>query len=144
MTRRCAKNLKALAIIENMCKFKNEQVCEVAGSQGLLPWLLKRLQVRQFDPNKLYASEILSILIQENSSNQELVASLDGIDTLLQCLAYYKRRDPSSPEELEMMENLFDMLCSTLMCVPNQRRFLKGEGLQLMILMMKEKKLLSK
>ena len=27
-----------LAIIENMWEFKNEQVCEVAGSQGLLPW----------------------------------------------------------------------------------------------------------
>lgn len=134
----------ALAIVENMCEFKSEQVCEAAGSQGLLPWLLKRLRVRQFDPNKLYASEILSILIQENASNQELVGSLDGIDTLLQCLAYYKRRDPSSPEELEMMENLFDALCSTLMCVPNRSRFLKGEGLQLMILMMKEKKLLSK
>ena len=34
-----------LAIIENMYEFKNKQVCEVADSQGLLPWLLKCLQV---------------------------------------------------------------------------------------------------
>ncbi|XP_065887853.1 beta-catenin-like protein 1 [Dysidea avara] len=133
-----------LAIVENMCEFKDDQVCQAAGSQGLLQWLLKRLKVRQFDPNKLYCSEILSILVQGNSGNQELVGSMDGIDTLLQCLAYYKRRDPSTPEELELMENLFNCLCSTLVCVANRVKFLKGEGLQLMILMMKEKKLLSK
>ena len=133
-----------LTIVENMCEFKNDQVCQAAGSQGLLQWLLKRLKVRQFDPNKLYCSEILSILVQGNTGNQELVGSMDGIDTLLQCLAYYKRRDPSSPEELELMENLFNCLCTTLVCVANRSKFLKGEGLQLMILMMKEKKLLSK
>jgi len=133
-----------LAIVENMCEFKNDQVCQAAGSQGLLQWLLKRLKVRQFDPNKLYCSEILSILVQSSTVNQELVGSMDGIDTLLQCLAYYKRRDPSSPEELELMENLFNCLCTTLVCVANRSKFLKGEGLQLMILMMKEKKLLSK
>jgi len=133
-----------LAIVENMCEFKNDQVCQAAGSQGLLQWLLKRLKVRQFDPNKLYCSEILSILVQGSATNQELVGSFDGIDTLLQCLAYYKRRDPSTPEELELMENLFNCLCTTLVCVANRNKFLKGEGLQLMILMMKEKKLLSK
>ena len=40
-----------------------------------------------------------------------------------------------------MMENTFDCLCSSLMYPPNRERFLKGEGLQLMILMLKEKKL---
>ena len=40
-----------------------------------------------------------------------------------------------------MMENLFDFMCSCLMFTPNRDRFLKGEGLQLMILMLKEKKI---
>lgn len=39
-----------------------------------------------------------------------------------------------------MMENLFDCLCSLLLHNPNRERFLKGEGLQLMNLMLKEKK----
>ena len=36
-----------------------------------------------------------------------------------------------------MMENLFNCLCSLLLHVPNRDRFLKGEGLQLMNLMLR-------
>lgn len=36
-----------------------------------------------------------------------------------------------------MMENLFDSLCSCLMLSSNRDRFLKGEGLQLMNLMLR-------
>lgn len=54
---------------------------------------------------------------------------------------FYKRHDPNSAEEQEMMENLFNCLCSSLMAVPNRDRFLKGEGLQLMNLMLREKKM---
>lgn len=49
----------------------------------------------------------------------------------------YKRRDPSTPEEVEMVENLFDSLCSALMHPSNRGRFLRGEGLQLMNLMLR-------
>ena len=133
-----------LAIVENMCEIKNIEVCGVGGEQGLLAWLLKRVRVRQYDNNKLYASEVLAILLQGGNEasqvNQQLLGERDGIDILLQSLAYYKKRDPASPNEVEMMENLFDSLCSALMFTPNRERFLKGEGLQLMILMLKGKK----
>ena len=49
----------------------------------------------------------------------------------------YKRHDPTSNEEIEMMENLFNCLCSSLMLASNRDKFLKGEGLQLMNLMLK-------
>jgi len=35
------------------------------------------------------------------------------------------------------MENLFNCLCSALMFPPNRERFLRGEGLQLMNLMLR-------
>lgn len=54
---------------------------------------------------------------------------------------FYKRHDPNTAEEQEMMENLFNCLCSALMATPNRDRFLKGEGLQLMNLMLREKKM---
>lgn len=130
-----------LAIVENMTEFKNSEVCLAAGEHELLTWLLKRLRVRQYDTNKLYAVEILAIILQGNETNQRLLGEKDGIDNLLQALAYYKRRDPQTLDEIEMMENLFDCLCSALMFTPNRDRFLKGEGLQLMILMLKEKKM---
>ncbi|CAG9769060.1 unnamed protein product [Ceutorhynchus assimilis] len=129
-----------LAIIENLTELRSEISTE-AGKQGFLLWLLKRLRLKApFDPNKLYASEMLSIILQDNEKNRTLLGEIDGIDTLLQQLAFYKRHDPSSAEEHELMENLFNCLCSALMVIPNRDRFLKGEGLQLMNLMLREKK----
>ena len=49
----------------------------------------------------------------------------------------FKRHNPSTAEEQEMMENLFDALCSCLMLPANRDRFLRGEGLQLMNLMLR-------
>jgi beta-catenin-like protein 1 len=55
-------------------------------------------------------------------------------------LAFYKKHDPSTNEEAEYMENLFNCLCSSLLWGPNRDKFLKGEGPQLMNLMLKERK----
>ncbi|KAI8045371.1 hypothetical protein M5D96_001551 [Drosophila gunungcola] len=130
-----------LAIVENLTEIDSEFVKEAA-EQGLLAWLLKRLRGKSpFDPNKLYCSEILSILIQTENDNRLLLGSLDGVDVLLQQLAVYKRHDPGSNEEQEYMQNLFNCLCSALMARENRDRFLSGEGLQLMNLMLREKKM---
>lgn len=129
-----------LAIFENLLEMKPE-MCVEAAQQGLMQWILKRIKVKApFDPNKLYCSEILSILIQDTNENRILLGNLDGIDVLLQQLATYKRHDPNSNEEQEYMENLFNCLCSSLMLKENRDKFLKGEGLQLMNLMLREKK----
>ncbi|XP_048097681.1 beta-catenin-like protein 1 isoform X2 [Alosa alosa] len=130
-----------LAIIENMAEFR-PGLCTEAAQQGLMQWLLKRIKVKMpFDANKLYCSEILAILLQNNDGTRGLLGELDGIDVLLQQLSVFKRHNPSTPEEQEMMENLFDALCSCLMLGANRDRFLKGEGLQLMNLMLREKKM---
>ena len=145
-----------LAIIENLVELRPEMCKDVAEVKKMFPitlnknsifqagfinWLIKKLKVKvPFDENKLYASEILSILLQTEPDNRRLFGQLDAIDNLLQQLAYYKRHDPTQSEELEMMENLFDCLCSLLLETENRDRFLKGEGLQLMNLMLREKK----
>ncbi|XP_066584208.1 beta-catenin-like protein 1 [Prorops nasuta] len=130
-----------LTIFENLLEFRPD-VCVEAGKQGLMQWILRRLKTKiPFNDNKLYASEMLSILLQSTPENRLLLGEMDGIDVLLQQLAYYKRHDPQSAEELEMMENLFNVLCSSLMINVNRDRFLRGEGLQLMNLMLREKKI---
>ncbi|XP_028266765.1 beta-catenin-like protein 1 [Parambassis ranga] len=130
-----------LAIIENMAEFR-PGLCTEAAQQGLMQWLLKRIKAKMpFDANKLYCSEILAILLQNNDNTRELLGEMDGIDVLLQQLSVFKRHNPSTAEEQEMMENLFDGLCSCLMLSSNRDRFLKGEGLQLMNLMLREKKM---
>jgi beta-catenin-like protein 1 len=133
-----------LAIVENMSELKNEEVMRAAGEQGLVKWLMKRIAVRQYDANKLYASEILAILLQSHQENQKLLGDLNGVDILLQALSYYKKRDPTLSDEMEAMDNLFDCMCSSLMYPPNRTRFLEGEGPQLMLLMLKGKKLAAK
>ncbi len=131
-----------LAIFENLLEFRPE-LCKEAAEANLLQWLIKRLKVKvPFDNNKLYASEILSILLQSDPDNRKKVGeTASAIDSLLQQLAYYKRHNPGTPEESELMENLFDCLCSLMLHKPNRERFLRGEGLQLMNLMLREKKL---
>ena len=62
-------------------------------------------------------------------------------NVFLNFLQYYKRHDPQTADEQEMMENLFDVLCSSLVVTVNRDRFLRGEGLQLMNLMLREKKI---
>ena len=137
-----------LSIIENLIEFRSE-VSKECAEAGLLSWLVsKRLKVKvPFDPNKLYASEILSIIVQNEPENRRMFAELapggmvgGAMDSLLQQLAYYKRHDPASMEEQELMENLFDTLCALLLYAPNRDLFLKAEGLQLMNLMLREKK----
>ncbi|XP_071331570.1 beta-catenin-like protein 1 isoform X1 [Trachinotus anak] len=130
-----------LAIVENMAEFR-PGLCAEAAQQGLMQWLLKRIKAKMpFDANKLYCSEILAILLQNNDNTRELLGEMDGIDVLLQQLSVFKRHNPSTAEEQEMMENLFDALCSCLMLPSNRDRFLRGEGLQLMNLMLREKKM---
>ncbi|XP_039530362.1 beta-catenin-like protein 1 [Pimephales promelas] len=130
-----------LAVIENMAEFR-PGLCTEAAQQGLMQWLLKRIKAKMpFDANKLYCSEILAILLQNNDKTRELLGEMDGIDVLLQQLSVFKRHNPATPEEQEMMENLFDALCSCLMLPANRDRFLRGEGLQLMNLMLREKKM---
>lgn len=128
------------SIFENLTEFNPESCVEIA-KQGLMQWILKRLKVKQYDANKLYCSEILSILLQNTNENRILLSSLDGIDVLLQNAAIYKRNDPATDEEKEYMENIFNCLCSSLLAKENRTNFLKGEGCQLMNLMLREKKL---
>lgn len=129
-----------LATIENMIEVKPavaELVCE---RTKLLRWLLGRIKIREFDGNKQYASEILAILLQNSTANQKRLGQMNGVDGVLQAVAMYKSRDPKSSDEEEMLENLFDCLCCLLMPVENKERFIKSEGVELMIIIMKQKK----
>lgn len=49
-----------------------------------------------------------------------------------------RRSDPSGAEEAELCENLFDSLCSSLLLAHNQTLFLKAEGVELMLLTLRE------
>ncbi|XP_074595252.1 beta-catenin-like protein 1 [Brevipalpus obovatus] len=129
----------SLAIIENLLDFRPKLAEDC---QSLITWLLGRIKAKiPFDGNKLYACEVLAILLQSSEDNRKFLGSIGGIDVLLQQIAYIKRHDVSSSEEKEYLENLFDCLCSSLLlCSTNRKLFYEGEGIELMNLILKERK----
>ncbi|VDK79509.1 unnamed protein product [Litomosoides sigmodontis] len=131
----------ALSVVENVLDFR-PSFADVCVEQGLFAWLLRRATQRgALDANKMFASELLSLLLQSTElARKRLTEKVDGFDLLLRALATYKRHDPGSADEREHMENLFNAVCAALMYAPNRQKFLDGEGLQLMNLMLRERK----
>lgn len=55
-----------LGIIENLLGLDPDYAERIGLKTELIPWLLKRIQTKGYDSNRGYASEILSILLQDN------------------------------------------------------------------------------
>jgi beta-catenin-like protein 1 len=92
----------SMGIIENLVELKPQVAVLICARTQILKFLLLRLKVKKFDANKLYCSEILSILLQASESNQRRVCNLqgmDGMETLLQSVAQYRKKDPASLDE---------------------------------------------
>jgi beta-catenin-like protein 1 len=51
-----------------------------------------------------------------------------GLSVCLIWVCLRRHRDPQISDEEEYLENLFDVLCSTLMLPDNKAAFLKSEG----------------
>jgi beta-catenin-like protein 1 len=103
----------------------------------VVQWLLNRIIQKEHDDNRGYAAEVLAILVQSSRSNRLVLAKADGVDTILRALSTFRRRDPSSADETEFMENIFDALCSSLAEPEIKELFQQAEGVDLMVLIMK-------
>ncbi|KAL0095420.1 Catenin-beta-like protein [Phycomyces blakesleeanus] len=132
---------KILGILENLMALEPSLAERIALDTEFLSWTLKRLQAKVFDSNRGYASEILSILLQESRVVRLKLGELGGMDVLLRVLSVYKRKDPQDEDETEMVENFFNAICSMLNEPESKSAFLEGEGVELMLIMMKERTL---
>jgi beta-catenin-like protein 1 len=65
---------------------------------------------------------------------------MNGMDTLLQAIAVYKKAEVESIDEKEIIENLFLSLQTILLEKENQAKFVTCEGFELMIRILKEAK----
>ncbi|RKP33604.1 Catenin-beta-like protein, partial [Dimargaris cristalligena] len=130
---------QTLGLIEHLTELRTTYVTELVERTAILSWLLNVIAAGQFSSNLQYASEILVIILQGSPSNQIRLGALGGIDTILQALSVYRQRDPDSGDEIEYMENLFDILCLMIGEPELKLQFLKNEGVELMILMLKAK-----
>ena len=91
--------------------------------------MLDRLKnVKEFEGNKQYVSELLSILMQSSTANQVKLAAMNGIDALLSCVFPYKGRNARTDGEEEYVANLFGCICSCLMPAENKLKFMQVQS----------------
>lgn len=91
-----------MSVIESLIDIKSDIAVTICERTHILKFLLNRLKTKNFDANKLSCSEILSILLQADSVNQTRLCSLediDGMDTLLQCIAIYRKKEVTLLDE---------------------------------------------
>lgn len=134
----------ALGIIENLSSGRQDTAERVAEHDGLLRWLLRRIQAKEtpVGQNKQYAAEVLAILVQTSPRNRRRLASLDAVDIMLQLVAAYRKRDPEKGgEEEEYMENLFEALTCLVDEPEGKSKFVEAEGVELCLIMLREGKL---
>ncbi|TGJ84763.1 hypothetical protein E0Z10_g4022 [Xylaria hypoxylon] len=133
-----------LGIVENLCG-RSVTAERVTKEEGLLKWLLRRIQVKEeggVSQNKQYAAEILAILVQNSAKNRRKIASLDAPDIMLQLIAPYRKLDPEKGgQEEEYVENLFEALTCMADELEGKTKFVEAEGVELCLIMLKEGKL---
>jgi beta-catenin-like protein 1 len=115
----------------------------IGKNEKLLNWLLERIQrdEKPTSQNKLYASEILSILTHSSNPNRRRIVAANGTEILLTQLAPYRKSDPEKEsEEEECMENMFNCLTSIVEESEGKAKFLEAEGIELCLLMIRDGK----
>ncbi|EAN32696.2 beta-catenin-like protein 1 [Theileria parva strain Muguga] len=131
-------------LLENLMELSPTAVNDLAKDKKFLSYLLTRMKNRKtmaYDTNRVYASEILCILLQGSEDCVAIFGAkepLDGIDQLLRIVSVYRKRDPECLEEEELVENAFQALCRLMFNPENQLRFGKIQGIQLMIRLIRE------
>ena len=131
---------KVLSIVENLSEVLPSVLEPLCERTELISWLLTRLQAKIFDENKLYSSEVLSILVQDSEANQLKVGQNEGMDKLLALTSAWRKKDPQDTEQAELVHNIFNTMCSALLQPANQKALVDGEGIELMVIMLQARK----
>ena len=136
-----------LSVIENLLS-ESKATEGFGANKKMLDWLKERIAKPDAEArakvgqNRQYAAEILAILLQGNEKNRQRFAEMDGMDTLLQLLSAYRKRDPEKEsDEEEFVENLFDCLVAVVKDTTGAEKFLENEGVELCLIMLREGKL---
>lgn len=132
-----------LSVLENLSS-RLSIVSTIGKETKLLPWLLSRIQKSEpkVTQNKQYSAEVLAILLQLSPTNRTQLILLDGIDTFLQLLSPYRKRDPAKgTEEEEYVENVFDCLTCCVDDTEGKAKFSEAEGIELCVIMLREGKM---
>ena len=67
--------------------FNAELSTQLVTKTTILDWVLQRIQMKNYDENKGYAAELLSILLQNNRPNRLKLIEKNGVEAILQVLS---------------------------------------------------------
>lgn len=135
-----------MEVVENLCS-RAETATAVGREKSLVKWLLERVKKAEkvVTQNKQYAAEILAILVQASTDNRRRLADMDAVDTCLQLVAAYRKRDPQKGgEEEEFMADCFEVLTCLADEPEGKTKFVEAEGVELCLIMLKEGKMSKK
>lgn len=136
---------KVFGILENILEIKPESSAAIGTKTYIMNWIVGKLSknTEKMDDNKLYGSEILSILLQAKE-NQEHFGHANLLPNLLEVMDTYKKKSKFFMDEKEMILNILDSLSLALMIDHNKAQFIMNEGIDIMLECLKKKEFFSK
>ena len=129
----------SLAVLEGLAS--NSTIAAQIAQDALLKYLLRRISAHESSTsqNKQYSAEVLQVLAQASPSIRDRLIAIDAVDSLLQLLAAYRKRDPEDDStEEEYAENLFDALTCFVQSTAGKTAVIAAEGVELILIMLKE------
>ena len=143
-----------LGIFENMIAITPLVVIQLTEKTRLMKWLLERISLPLADANRAYSAELLSIILQQVNTSRKLFGKLGGVEIVLKACSVcdgnesnrqskylstqrYRKHNPEDADEMEFMDNLFNLLCASFNEPENLIAFRECEGVDLMVLMIK-------
>ena len=132
--------INSLAVIDNIIEYNTEFA--ILGSEDLIKWMVDTLNKSSgFNSIKLPIAELLSILLMSSDDNKLHLSEINGVDALLKQVAYYRRVEPKTGEEHEFLEQIVNCLCTAVLnCDENRNSFFEEEGVDLVELILREKR----
>lgn len=128
-----------LTILETISMAKQEYLKLMGHSTSIFTILIDQLTEKQNQEvlldNKLYSSEILSLLLLD-SENQAKFGELGYIPYILEYLRYCQNIETFSSTDKEIIENMFTSVNTCLLSEKNKGAFLENEGVEIMMKLM--------
>ncbi|GJQ16003.1 hypothetical protein GpartN1_g7806.t1 [Galdieria partita] len=119
-----------LSILENILELNPRLSTQLAKDTQLFS-LLTRYLNPSISNISLYCSEVLAVVLQENDEIREYFGQLGLVANILKAIDPYRKHKVNESEVVEMVENLFDCLCSLLFVSSNKDRWIQLEGIEL-------------
>ncbi|EER06305.1 conserved hypothetical protein [Perkinsus marinus ATCC 50983] len=127
-----------LQTIENLFEIWPAKTVPEFATGRFVEWLVtvikEAVREKNFTYNALFASELLSLLLQQCLNPTQTIPQIvdrRSLDRLLRVTNMYRHNDPKETSENELLENVFDAL---VLIVPyHQTAFGQSQGVQLMV-----------